>query len=90
MTLFDLLILMLIAGLCGAIGQAIAGYSRGGCRVSVALGFGGAAVGMWVARGLGLPELFALRVGGSTFPVVWAILGSALFVAFIGLLSRRP
>lgn len=90
MTLFDLLILMLIAGLCGAIGQAIAGYSRGGCLVSVALGFVGAAVGLWVARGLGLPELFALRVGGSTFPVVWAILGSALFVAFIGLLSRRP
>ena len=90
MTLFDLLILMLIAGLCGAIGQAIAGYSRGGCLVSVALGFVGAAVGLWVARGLGLPELFALSVGGSTFPVVWAILGSALFVAFISLLSRRP
>ena len=90
MTLFDLLILMLIAGLCGAIGQTIAGYSRGGCLVSVALGFVGAAVGLWVARGLGLPELFALSVGGSTFPVVWAILGSALFVAFIGLLSRRP
>ena len=90
MTLFDLLILMLIAGLCGAIGQAIAGYSRGGCLVSVALGFVGAAVGLWVARGLGLPEMFALSVGGSTFPVVWAILGSALFVAFIGLLSRRP
>jgi len=90
MTLFDLLILLLVAGLCGAIGQAIAGYSRGGCLVSVALGFVGAAVGLWVARGLGLPELFALGVGGSTFPVVWAILGSALFVAFIGLLSRRP
>jgi uncharacterized membrane protein YeaQ/YmgE (transglycosylase-associated protein family) len=90
MTLFDFLILMLIAGLCGAIGQAIAGYSRGGCLVSVALGFVGAAVGLWVARGLRLPELFALSVGGSTFPVVWAILGSALFVAFIGLLSRRP
>lgn len=90
MTLFDLLILLLVAGLCGAIGQAIAGYSRGGCLVSVALGFVGAAVGLWLARGLGLPELFALSVGGSTFPVVWAILGSALFVAFIGLLSRRP
>jgi len=43
-----------------------------------------------VARGLGLPELFALRVGGSTFPIAWSILGSALFLAFIGLLSRRP
>ncbi len=90
MTLFDLLILMLIAGLCGAIGQAIAGYSRGGCLVSVALGFVGAVVGLWVARGLGLPELFALRVGDSSYPIVWSILGSALFVALIGLLTRRP
>jgi uncharacterized membrane protein YeaQ/YmgE (transglycosylase-associated protein family) len=90
MTLFDLLFLLLIAGLCGAIGQAIAGYSRGGCLVSIALGFVGAVVGLWVSRALGLHELFALRVGGSTFPVVWSILGSALFVAFIGLLTRRP
>jgi uncharacterized membrane protein YeaQ/YmgE (transglycosylase-associated protein family) len=90
MTLFDLLILLLIAGLCGAIGQTLAGYSRGGCLVSIALGFVGAVVGLWLARGLGLPELFALRVGESTFPVVWSILGSALFVAFIGLLTRRP
>lgn len=90
MTLFDLLILLLVAGLCGAIGQAIAGYSRGGCLVSIALGFVGAVVGVWVARGLGLPELFALRIGGSSFPVVWSVLGSALFVAVIGLLTRRP
>ena len=39
MTLFDLLILLLVAGLCGALGQAITGYSRGGCLVSIALGF---------------------------------------------------
>ena len=90
MTLFDLLILLLIAGLCGAIGQAIADYSRGGCLASIALGFIGALIGMWLARGLGLPELFALRIGVSSFPVIWSILGSALFVAVIGLLTRRP
>lgn len=43
MTLLDLLILLLVAGICGALGQAIAGYSRGGCLVSIALGFGRAA-----------------------------------------------
>jgi hypothetical protein len=37
-----------------------------------------------------MPEPFALRVGKSTFPVVWSILNSALFVAVIGFLSRRP
>jgi len=39
MTLLDVLILLLIAGICGSLGQAIAGYSRGGCLVSIALGF---------------------------------------------------
>ena len=88
MTLIDLLILLLVAGLCGALGQAISGYSRGGCLVSIALGFIGAILGMWLARKLGLPELLIVPVGGQSFPVVWSIIGSALFVAVISLLTR--
>ena len=87
-TLIDLLVLLLIAGVCGAIGQAIGGLSRGGCLVSIALGFVGALLGMWIARQAGMPELLPVRVGGQTFPVVWSIIGSALFVAVIGLISR--
>lgn len=87
--LFDLLILLLIAGLCGALGQAIVGYTRGGCLVSIALGFIGALLGMWIARNAGLPEPFPVEIGGRVFPIVWAIIGSALFVALISLLSRR-
>ena len=91
MTLMSLLILLLVAGICGSIGQAIAGYSHGGCLVSIALGFIGALVGLWVARGLGLPELFTINVGGTRFPILWSIIGSALFVAVISLISRsRP
>ena len=89
MTLLDLLILLLIAGICGSLGQAISGFSRGGCLVSIALGFIGAVLGMWLARELGLPELFAVRIGDTTFPIVWSIIGSALFVAILGLLTRR-
>jgi uncharacterized membrane protein YeaQ/YmgE (transglycosylase-associated protein family) len=85
----DLIILLLIAGLCGALGQAISGYSRGGCLVSIALGFIGALVGMWIARKLGLPELFAVNIGATRFPIIWSIIGSALFVAVISLLTRR-
>jgi uncharacterized membrane protein YeaQ/YmgE (transglycosylase-associated protein family) len=87
MTLLDLLILLLVAGLCGALGQAITGFSRGGCLVSIALGFVGAVVGMWLARAMGLPELFAVRIGTTNFPIVWSIIGSALFVAVIALLN---
>ena len=88
MTLIDLLLLLLIAGVCGAVGRAISGFSRGGCLVSIALGFIGALIGMWLARKAGLPEPLPIRVGGQTFPVVWSIIGSALFVAVIGLISR--
>jgi uncharacterized membrane protein YeaQ/YmgE (transglycosylase-associated protein family) len=89
MTLIDLLILLLIAGLCGSLGQAIGGYSRGGCLVSIALGFIGALIGMWIARQMGLPELFAINIGGTRFPIIWSIVGSAIFVAIISLISRR-
>ena len=88
MTLIDLLILLLVAGICGSLGQAIAGYSRGGCLVSIALGFVGALIGMWLARMMGLPELIPVNIGGTNFPIVWSIIGSALFVAVIALITR--
>jgi uncharacterized membrane protein YeaQ/YmgE (transglycosylase-associated protein family) len=89
MTLLDLIVLLIIAGLCGALGQAITGFSRGGCLVSIALGFIGAIIGMWVARQMGLPELFSIRIGATNFPIIWSIIGSALFVALISLITRR-
>ena len=89
MTLFEWIVLFIIAGLCGALGQAISGYTRGGCLVSIALGFIGALIGVWLARQFGLPELFAVRIGDKNFPVIWSIIGSALFVAVISLISRR-
>jgi uncharacterized membrane protein YeaQ/YmgE (transglycosylase-associated protein family) len=84
MSVLDIIILVVIAGICGAIGQAIGGYSRGGCLVSIALGFIGAILGVWIARALNLPEV--LPIAG--FPVIWSIIGSALFVAILGLFSR--
>jgi uncharacterized membrane protein YeaQ/YmgE (transglycosylase-associated protein family) len=89
MTILDVIVLLIIAGLCGALGQAITGFSRGGCIVSIAIGFIGALLGMWLARQLGLPELFAIQIGTTSFPIIWSIIGSALFVAIITLLTRR-
>ena len=88
MTILDLVVLLIIAGVCGALGQAISGFSRGGCLVSIALGFIGAVLGMWLARQLGLPEIFSIQIGTTSFPIVWSIIGSALFVAIIALLTR--
>ena len=88
MDLWSLLILLLVAGICGAIGQAIVGYSRGGCLVSIALGFIGALLGVWLAHAIGLPELFEVNIGGKSFPIIWSIIGAALFVAILSLITR--
>jgi uncharacterized membrane protein YeaQ/YmgE (transglycosylase-associated protein family) len=88
MTLVSLLILLVVAGVCGAIGQAIAGRSRGGFITSIALGFIGALLGAWIAGAAKLPELYVLNAGGEHFPIVWSIIGAAIFVAAISLFSR--
>lgn len=88
MSLIEFLVLLLIAGVCGSIGQAIAGVSKGGCLVSIAVGFIGALLGMWLADVLGLPDLFVIEIDDSNFPVVWSIVGGALFVAVVAFISR--
>jgi len=89
MTILDLIVLLVVAGICGGLAQALVGYSRGGCLVSIVLGFIGALVGTWLARLLALPELFTLVIGGHSFPVIWSIIGAALFVAILSLLNAR-
>jgi len=89
MSLSELLLLLVIAAVCGAIGKAIAGSSRGGLIVSIALGFIGALLGPWVARSFKLPEPFMVTIGRHPFPIMWSIIGAALFVAIIHLISRR-
>jgi uncharacterized membrane protein YeaQ/YmgE (transglycosylase-associated protein family) len=89
MTIVDFVILLVIAALCGAVGQALAGYSVGGCVTSTLVGFVGAVIGTWLAGNLGLPEIFAINVGGRAFPIVWSVIGSALFVALLALFTRR-
>ncbi len=89
MSIIQFLILVVVAAVCGALGQSLAGYSLGGCFVSAVVGFLGAFIGLWVARTFGLPELFAIQVGSEQFPILWSIIGSALFSLIIGLLTRR-
>ncbi len=91
MTVLELLILLLIAGICGSVAQSLAGFSRGGCLVSVVVGLIGAMLGNVLARNLGLPEPLAIQVGRQTFPILWSIIGGALFVAVLAFLTaRRP
>ncbi len=89
MTITGFIVLLLVAGICGSIAQGIAGYSHGGCLVSIALGFIGAIIGNWIADALGLSEVLAIQLDGKTFPIVWSIIGAALFVAVLNVLRPR-
>jgi uncharacterized membrane protein YeaQ/YmgE (transglycosylase-associated protein family) len=82
------LLLLVIAAICGAIGQSIAGYSLGGCLISTVVGFIGAFIGKWLAAEMGLTYLIPIELSGETFPVIWSILGSALFAVAIGVVTR--
>jgi uncharacterized membrane protein YeaQ/YmgE (transglycosylase-associated protein family) len=88
MDLVSLLLLLVIAGICGAVGQSLVGYNLGGCLVSIVVGFVGAWLGAWLAGEVGLPELFTVNVGGRAFPIIWSVLGSALFALGVGLIRR--
>ena len=91
MSLLDLLVLLLIAGIVGTLGQGLAGYSVGGCLTSIVVGFIGALLGNWLSRGLGLPEILTIQVGTTPFPIIWSTIGVALFVLVLALaLLQRP
>jgi uncharacterized membrane protein YeaQ/YmgE (transglycosylase-associated protein family) len=87
LTITGLLILLIIAGVCGAIGRAIGGGTGGGFLVSIAVGFVGALLGSFLAHYLHLPELLMVTIDHHPFPILWSIMGAAVFVAIIHLIS---
>jgi len=89
-TLTGLLVMLVIAGICGAIGRAIGGGTGGGIFVSVALGFIGALFGSFLAHLLRLPAVLVVAVDRHPFPILWSIIGAAVFVALLHLIGGRP
>ena len=89
MSFLGFIVLLIVAAIAGSLGQALAGYSPGGCLISMVVGFIGAWIGLWLSQQLGLPEFFVLSIEGKPFPAVWAIIGSALFAGVLGLLARQ-
>ena len=87
MGVLEFLLLLLIAAICGAVAMAIAGFSRGGLLVAIAVGFIGALFGVWLQRQTGLPEIFTVNVEGHTFPIIWSIIGGVLFSVVVSLLT---
>jgi uncharacterized membrane protein YeaQ/YmgE (transglycosylase-associated protein family) len=88
MTLTQFIVLLVIAAICGSVGQSLAGYDLGGCLVSIVVGFIGAYIGMWMAGKFGLPEIFAVKIGGKVFPIIWSVVGSAILTLIVALIRK--
>lgn len=89
MSIMGFLLLLLVAAIAGSLGQSLVGFSRGGCIASIAVGLIGAWLGWWLAGQFNLPPFLVITIDGEPFPIVWAIIGSALFSAVLSLFVRR-
>lgn len=89
MSLVELLLLIIVGAICGAIAEMLVGYSPGGFLASVVIGFLGAVIGGWLAPRLGLPSLLAVNIGGYTIEILWAIIGAVILLLILSLFRGR-
>ncbi len=85
MTVLGFFVLLFVAAVCGSIGAGIAGHSSRGCLTSIVLGLVGALIGTWMSRELGIKDFLTIQ----RIPILWSIVGSALFLAVIGFLTGK-
>lgn len=92
MNLVELLILLVIAGICGVVAEWIVGFSPGGFVVSIVVGLIGAYLGSWLAGQLNFPSLLPVAafglsssIGLLNFDIIWSILGAIVLLLIISL-----
>ncbi|MBK9941331.1 MAG: GlsB/YeaQ/YmgE family stress response membrane protein [Kouleothrix sp.] len=89
MDLLQLLTLLVIAGICGAIAQWIVAFSPGTLMVSIIVGVIGAYLGTALANLLRIPNIIPpLIIGTQPFNLLWALLGSILLLYVLKLLRN--
>jgi uncharacterized membrane protein YeaQ/YmgE (transglycosylase-associated protein family) len=88
MEMLDLLLVMAVAVPCGTIARLTSAYSKKGWFLHVGMAFMGGFVGVWFSRSVEVPTVYMLKVGAHEFPVIWALIGSVLMVAAIGLMIK--
>lgn len=89
MSLLELVVLLVIAGIAGVVAESIVGFTPGGFLVSIILGVIGAYLGSWLARRLHLPSILPITVGTQTIELVWTIVGALVLVGLLSLLRGR-
>lgn len=85
--MIDILISLIIAGIAGSIARSLSGFSRGGCIISIIVGFIGAMIGAWLSRELQFPDPFVLEIRGTSYYILWTIIGAVIFTAALSLIT---
>lgn len=85
--MIDILISLIIAGIAGSIARSLSGFSRGGCIISIVVGFIGAIIGTWLARELQLPDPITIVIRGTSYSFLWTIIGAVIFTAALSLIT---
>lgn len=85
--LIEFVIILIIAGICGAAAQALLGVRRNNFLVSMVIGVIGAYIGTYLAQRYGWPSFLMLPIGPSNFDIVWALGGSLLLVFVLSLIN---
>lgn len=89
MSIIEVAILIVVAGVCSAVGQFLSGYSRGGCPISFVMALIGAFLGPRVSAWLGWREAFILPIGPVEFPVVSSVVGALILVLIVNLATHK-
>lgn len=87
--MFEIMLLLLIAGITGGIGRSLVGFKRGGCIISIVVGFIGAYIGTILAREFNFPDFWSFEIRGISYPIVWSIVGAAVFTAILSLIVPK-
>jgi len=91
MTIVEFIILVLVAGVLGAVTQSLFGFKVGGFFISVILGFVGGWFGTWIAEQLNLPPIVSIHIQGvdGGFPVIWSIAGCLIITCGVAWMQRK-
>ena len=85
--MIDIIISLIIAGIAGTIARSLVGFDRGGCIISIIVGFIGAIIGTWLANELILPDPFPVYIRGTVYHILWTIIGAVIFTAALSLIT---
>jgi len=89
MTFTGILILLILAAIFASLGQFTIGYKDLGWIISAVLGVAGAFIGLWLAGKFHLPPVYKFYVSAEPFPIVWVIVGAAVFVLIAVLFQNK-